>query len=90
MSIICCERHDLRWDSDLKDECPACENEHPQMNKSVLQTVFDIVEACPGTGKMTSAQRVLLAGMIAEEMSKQRQEGCAEGVVLRDITPDQR
>lgn len=27
MSIIYCERHDLKWDSDRKDECPACENE---------------------------------------------------------------
>ena len=60
------------------------------MTKSVLQIASDIVEACPGTGEMTSAQRVLLAGMIAEELSKQRQEGQADGVVLRDITPDQR
>ena len=79
MSIIYCERHDLRWDSDLKDECPACENEHPQMNKSVLQTAFDIVKACPGTGRMTSAQRMFLAGMIAEELSKQRKEGYQDG-----------
>ena len=27
MSIIYCERHDLKWDSDFKDECPACEND---------------------------------------------------------------
>ena len=41
MSIIYCELHDLRWDSDRKDECPACENEPPleeQMNKSDLIT----------------------------------------------------
>ena len=31
MSIIYCERHDLRWDSDRKDECPACENESSQI-----------------------------------------------------------
>lgn len=27
MSIIYCERHDLRWDSDFKGECPMCESE---------------------------------------------------------------
>ena len=27
MSIIYCEKHDLRWDSDFKSECPACESE---------------------------------------------------------------
>ena len=27
MSIIYCEKHDLKWDSDFKPECPACENE---------------------------------------------------------------
>ena len=49
------------------------------MTQSILQIATDLVEACPGTGKMTSAQRVLLAGMIAEEMSRQRQEGYAAG-----------
>ena len=27
MSIIYCEKHDRRWDSDKLDECPLCENE---------------------------------------------------------------
>lgn len=27
MSIIYCEKHDRRWDSDKLDECPQCENE---------------------------------------------------------------
>ena len=27
MSIIYCEKHDRRWDSDFLMECPACENE---------------------------------------------------------------
>lgn len=26
MSIIYCDKHDLKWDSDFKSECPACEN----------------------------------------------------------------
>ncbi len=30
MSIIYCEKHDLRWDSDFLEECPQCENEHPE------------------------------------------------------------
>ena len=56
------------------------------MTQSILQIATDLVEACPGTGKMTSAQRVLLAGMIAEEMSKQRQEGYALGYDTGNIT----
>ena len=31
MSIIYCERHSIKWDSDRKDECPACENEPTQI-----------------------------------------------------------
>ena len=27
MSIIYCEKHDRRWDSDRLDMCPVCENE---------------------------------------------------------------
>ena len=30
MSIMYCPLHDLRWDSDKKEECPACENEEPK------------------------------------------------------------
>jgi hypothetical protein len=30
MSIIYCEKHDLHWDSDFLEECPQCENEHPE------------------------------------------------------------
>ncbi len=26
MSIIYCEKHDLRWDSDMQEECPRCED----------------------------------------------------------------
>lgn len=28
MSIIYCERHDRRWDSDKLEECPSCESSH--------------------------------------------------------------
>lgn len=27
MSIMYCEKHDRRWDSDNLDECPDCEHE---------------------------------------------------------------
>ena len=27
MSIIYCEKHDRRWDSDRLEMCPVCENE---------------------------------------------------------------
>ena len=27
MSIIYCEKHDRRWDSDTETECPICEHE---------------------------------------------------------------
>ena len=87
MSIIYCEQHDLKWDSDRKDECPACENEPPleeQMNKSdliTLQIANELVEACPGTGKLTSAQRMLLKGEISEALSKQQQTGYKNGYV---------
>lgn len=84
MSIIYYEQHDLKWDSDRKDECPACENEPTQsteenMTKSGLQIASDIVEACPYTKNWTSAPKLLLAAMFAEELSKQRQEGYAAG-----------
>ena len=41
------------------------------MNKSVLQIANDIVEACPYTAKMRSAHKLLLAGMISEELDRQ-------------------
>lgn len=45
------------------------------MNKSVLQIASDIVEACPYTAKMMTAHKLLLAGMISEELSRQRLAG---------------
>lgn len=24
-----CEKHDIRWDSDTKEQCPSCEQEQP-------------------------------------------------------------
>ena len=27
MSIIFCDKHSVKWDSDKLDECPKCENE---------------------------------------------------------------
>ena len=27
MSIIYCDKHDIRWDSDFKEQCPACESD---------------------------------------------------------------
>ncbi len=29
MSIIYCEKHSRKWDSDFLDDCPSCENEKP-------------------------------------------------------------
>ena len=53
------------------------------MNKSILQISTDIVEACPYTKHMISAHKLLLAGMISEELSKQRQEGWHAGYMDR-------
>ena len=30
MSIIYCEKHDLKWDSDNQDECPMCACDFPE------------------------------------------------------------
>ena len=49
------------------------------MNKSVLQIAGELVEACPYTANMKQAHRLLLASMIAEELSRQRKEGYAAG-----------
>ena len=49
------------------------------MTQSALQIANDIVEACPYTTKMKSAHKLLLAAMISEELSKQRQEGYKKG-----------
>ena len=38
MSIIYCERHDLRWDSDYKERCPGCEVDN-------MDIVSDLVAA---------------------------------------------
>lgn len=42
MSIIYCERHDLRWDSDYKSECPRCEDE-PTAEEAAeaVPTIYD-------------------------------------------------
>lgn len=42
MSIIYCERHDLRWDSDYKSECPMCEAEPtPEEAAEATVTIYD-------------------------------------------------
>lgn len=30
MSIIYCEKHDLRWDSDFLEECPQCSDDREE------------------------------------------------------------
>lgn len=30
MSIIYCEKHSRRWDSDYLEHCPSCEDEYPE------------------------------------------------------------
>lgn len=35
MSIIYCEKHDRRWDSDRLEECPECENEPKEAAQQV-------------------------------------------------------
>ena len=49
------------------------------MTKSTLKIANKIVEACPYTAKMKSAHKMLLIGMIAEELERQRQEGFGAG-----------
>ena len=49
------------------------------MTKSPIQIASDIVSDCPGTFKMTSGQRQLLVGMIAEELKKQRKQWYENG-----------
>ena len=48
MSIIYCEKHDRRWDSDKLEECPLCENEHPSSSdaQEKLYTQDDLAAAC--------------------------------------------
>ena len=36
MSIIYCKKHSQKWDSDRVDECPVCENEHPEVSDDEL------------------------------------------------------
>ena len=43
------------------------------MTKSPIQIASELVSDCPGTFKMTSGQRQLLIGMIAEELERRRQ-----------------
>ena len=49
------------------------------MTKSPIQIASEFVNDFPGTFKMTSGQRMLRAGMLAEELEKQRKEGYAAG-----------
>jgi len=35
MSIIFCEKHDRKWDSDYLEECPLCENEESTREEDV-------------------------------------------------------
>ena len=41
------------------------------MTKSIIRIASELVGYCPGTFKMTSGERQLLIGMIAEELEKQ-------------------
>lgn len=47
MSIMYCEKHDRRWDSDKLDECPECENE-PQVEKPFACFGEALTMRCPG------------------------------------------
>ena len=46
MSIIYCERHDLRWDSDYKERCPGCEVDN-------MDIVSDLVAALEIVANLT-------------------------------------
>lgn len=35
MSIIYCEKHDRKWDSDSLSECPLCENEPEEITHGI-------------------------------------------------------
>lgn len=45
MSIIYCERHDLRWDSDFTSECPMCEQEPETVVSTAQPTVYEAAVA---------------------------------------------
>lgn len=49
------------------------------MTKSTLQIASEIVEAHPETSRMKSAHKMLLIGMIAEELEKMRKEEYRRG-----------
>ena len=44
MSIIYCEKHDRKWDSDFKEDCPMCEND-PENEIDRLNTRLAAAEA---------------------------------------------
>jgi len=55
MSIIYCDKHDLKWDSDFKSECPACENEEKTHREGAIEHGASVTEArtyreCPLCG----------------------------------------
>lgn len=41
MSMIYCERHDIRWDSDKKERCPQCEVDN-------MDIVYELLAALEG------------------------------------------
>ena len=64
MSIIYCNKHDLSWDSDKKDECPECETDDGERARECLIAAEDAMRELTGalhlqllnTGLVTTAQ----------------------------------
>ena len=64
MSIIYCERHDLRWDSDYKERCPGCEVDNMDIVSDLvaaLEMSLDWLASYPGFGSEHAYNRARAA-----------------------------
>ena len=80
MSIIYCEMHDLRWDSDKKERCPQCEAD----NTDIVSELTASLEAALRYIEVVYAYKGAMTAAEVEQAIKDRRatviEICANSV----------
>lgn len=76
MSIMYCEKHDTKWDSDFLSECPVCENEHEEVDvdAALIEALIRMREYFIRDGIVRKDEAILLLNAISaiEELQKLR------------------
>ena len=73
MSIMYCEKHDRRWDSDWLEECPLCENEHaPSFSNNESNNAAGQVSESPNRQRLGEATAAPTPAASSEQQEYER------------------